>query len=119
MNAVATPLAEPSAVAWGAVIAGAVGATAMSLVLLLLGGGLGFAIISPWSARGISDDAAAASTIAWITVVQLLASALGGEELGGVDVRLHVPLGRQSPDSAVVFGSFDVLFGRRTGSLDV
>lgn len=69
---------DPSAVAWGAVIAGAVGATALSLVLLLLGTGLGLAVISPWTSREVSDEAVGMSTILWITIVQLLASALGG-----------------------------------------
>ncbi len=69
---------DPGAVSWGAVIAGAVGAAALSLVLLLLGAGLGFAVVSPWAARGISDEAFGASTILWVTAVQLLASALGG-----------------------------------------
>ena len=78
---------DPSAVAWGAVIAGAIGAASLSLVLLLLGGGLGFAIISPWSSRGISEDAATASTILWITIVQLLASALGGYLAGRLRTR--------------------------------
>jgi len=78
---------DPSAVAWGAVIAGAIGAAALSLVLLLLGGGLGLAVISPWSARGISEDAAAVSTILWITVVQLLASGLGGYLAGRLRTR--------------------------------
>lgn len=69
---------DPGAVSWGAVIAGAVGAAALSLVLLLLGTGLGFAMISPWANRGPSDEALGYSTILWVTVVQLLASALGG-----------------------------------------
>lgn len=69
---------DPGAVSWGAVIAGAVGAAALSLVLLLLGTGLGMAVISPWASRGISEDAVGVSTILWVTIVQLLASALGG-----------------------------------------
>ncbi len=69
---------DPGAVSWAAIIAGAAGATALSLVLLLLGTGLGLAVISPWASRGISEEAAGVSTILWITVVQLLASALGG-----------------------------------------
>lgn len=69
---------DPGAVSWGAVIAGAVGAAALSLVLLLLGTGLGLAVVSPWASREASDEAMAMSTILWVTVVQLLASALGG-----------------------------------------
>jgi MFS family permease len=69
---------DPGAVSWGAVIAGATGAAALSLVLLLLGTGFGFALISPWASRAPSDEALGVSTILWVTVVQLLASALGG-----------------------------------------
>src|SRR5689334_5794205 len=67
-----------SAVSWAAIIAGAVGAAALSLVLFLLGTGLGLAAASPWAGEGISGKAASLSTIAWVTLVQLLASALGG-----------------------------------------
>jgi hypothetical protein len=75
------------AVSWGAVIAGAVGAAALSLVLFLLGTGLGFAAVSPWASEGISGTTAAVSTIIWITVVQLLASAMGGYLAGRLRTR--------------------------------
>jgi MFS family permease len=75
------------AVSWGAVIAGAVGAAALSLVLFLLGTGLGLAAVSPWSREGISGTTAGVSTIIWITVVQLLASALGGYLAGRLRTR--------------------------------
>jgi hypothetical protein len=76
---ISSPAAGDSgAVAWGAVIAGAVGAAALSLVLILLGTGLGLSVVSPWAQDGVSTTAASVSTILWITVVQLLASALGG-----------------------------------------
>jgi hypothetical protein len=69
---------DSSAVSWGAVFAGAVGAAAFSLILILLGTGLGLSVVSPWAHDGISAEAAGVSTIVWITVVQLLASVLGG-----------------------------------------
>jgi len=75
------------AVSWGAVIAGAVGAAALSLVLFVLGTGLGLAAVSPWSREGISGTTASVSTIIWITVVQLLASALGGYLAGRLRTR--------------------------------
>ena len=75
------------AVSWGAVIAGAVGATALSLVLFLLGTGLGLAVVSPWVSEGISGTAAGVSTIIWVTAVQLLASALGGYLAGRLRTR--------------------------------
>ena len=75
------------AVSWGAIIAGAAGAAALSLVLFLLGTGLGFAAVSPWASEGISGTTAAVSTIIWITVVQLLASAMGGYLAGRLRTR--------------------------------
>ncbi len=75
------------AVSWGAVAAGAVGAAALSLVLFLLGTGLGLAVVSPWASERISGTAAGVSTIVWVTVVQLLASALGGYLAGRLRTR--------------------------------
>jgi len=75
------------AVSWGAVIAGAVGAAALSLVLFLLGTGLGLAAVSPWVSEGISGTTAGVTTIVWVTVVQLLASALGGYLAGRLRTR--------------------------------
>jgi hypothetical protein len=68
----------PSAVSWGAILAGGAAAAAMSLVLMILGTGLGFAVISPWSSEGLSATAFGVSTIIWITFMQLVASAVGG-----------------------------------------
>ena len=68
----------PSAVSWGAILAGGAAAAAMSLVLMILGTGLGFAVISPWSSEGLSATAFGVSTIIWITFMQLAASAVGG-----------------------------------------
>jgi hypothetical protein len=68
----------PSAVSWGAILAGGAAAAAMSLVLLILGTGLGFSMISPWSSEGLSATAFGVSTIIWITFTQLVASAIGG-----------------------------------------
>ena len=68
----------PSAVSWGAILAGGAAAAAMSLLLMILGTGLGFAVISPWSSEGLSATAFGVSTIIWITFMQLVASAVGG-----------------------------------------
>ncbi|HEU5133827.1 MAG TPA: hypothetical protein VFU13_01665 [Steroidobacteraceae bacterium] len=82
-----TTITEGGAVSWGAVIAGAVGAAALSLVLFLLGTGLGLAVVSPWASEGISGTTAGISTIVWVTVVQLLASVLGGYLAGRLRTR--------------------------------
>src|SRR4051812_29189103 len=67
-----------SAVSWGAVIAGAVGATAVSLVLTLLGSGLGLSVISPWSINNPSLTTVAASALIWLIIVHWIGSAAGG-----------------------------------------
>jgi hypothetical protein len=82
-----TTTSEVGAVSWGAVIAGAVGAAALSLVLFVLGTGLGLAVVSPWVSESISGTAVGVSTIIWVTVVQLLASALGGYLAGRLRTR--------------------------------
>lgn len=74
---------DASAVSWGAIIAGAAAAAALSLVLLFLGTGLGLSVMSPWDSSSWSDPGEevkkmGVSTILWITLTQLLASALGG-----------------------------------------
>jgi hypothetical protein len=69
---------DNGAVSWGAVFAGAVGAATLSLILLLLGTGLGLSVMSPWGRDGISAVTASVTGIVWITFVQLLASVLGG-----------------------------------------
>jgi hypothetical protein len=66
------------AVSWGAILAGAAGAAALSMLLLILGTGLGMSAVSPWDFEGISAQTFGVSTIIWITVTQLLASGLGG-----------------------------------------
>jgi hypothetical protein len=65
-------------VCWAAIFAGAAGAAVLSLVLLLLGSGIGFSAVSPWNNQGVSAATVAVSTIIWMTVVQILASVLGG-----------------------------------------
>lgn len=67
-----------SAVSWGAIIAGATAAAAISLILLFLGTSWGFFAISPWANDGISAKTFGFSTIIWVTLTSLIASALGG-----------------------------------------
>jgi hypothetical protein len=69
-----------SGVSWGAILAGAAAAAALSLVLFILGSGLGLAAVSPWSYN--SAAAIGVSTILWISFTQLAASAVGGYMAG-------------------------------------
>ena len=76
-----------SAVSWAAVFAGATAAAALSLILLVLGVGLGFSAISPWAQDGISGKTFGVSTIVWITLTSLVASAIGGYISGRLRTR--------------------------------
>lgn len=72
------PSSVASAVSWGAIAAGATAGAALSLILLILGVGLGLSSVSPWSREGISATSFGVSTIVWLVLTQLLASAMGG-----------------------------------------
>lgn len=72
------PTRSTSAVSWGAIAAGAAAAAALSLILLILGVGLGLSSVSPWAYAGVTATTLGVSTIVWLTVTQLLASAMGG-----------------------------------------
>ncbi|UXK08159.1 hypothetical protein N5094_17470 [Shewanella putrefaciens] len=76
-NSINTPHGR-SAVSWAAIFAGAAGAAALSLLLMLLGTGLGFSAISPWSMEGISAATFGVAAIAWLSFTQLAASGMGG-----------------------------------------
>ena len=76
-----------SAVSWGAIFAGAAAAAALSLILLILGVGLGLSSVSPWAWDGISATALGVSTILWLTLTQLLVSAMGGYLTGRLRTR--------------------------------
>ena len=67
-----------SAVSWGPVLAGALTAAAITLVLLLVGTGLGFAMVSPWSSESAAATTLGVSAAVWLVVVQWLSSGVGG-----------------------------------------
>jgi hypothetical protein len=76
-----------SGVSWSAIFAGASGAAALSLILLILGVGLGFSAISPWSNSGISASTFGLSSILWLTFTQIAASGIGGYLAGRLRVK--------------------------------
>jgi hypothetical protein len=71
-----------SAVSWGAIVAGAVVAAAVSLILLALASGLGLASVSPWPNSGASLTTFSVMTAIGLIVVQWIASGLGGYVTG-------------------------------------
>ena len=66
------------ALAWGPVIGGATAAAAITLILLLLGSGVGLTMVSPWSAESASFTTVSVTAAIWFVIVQWLSSALGG-----------------------------------------
>src|SRR3984957_13152866 len=76
-----------SAVSWAAIIAGAVAATAASLLLLALGSGLGLISASPWPNVGASAGAITTLAAIWFIAVQWIASGLGGYLTGRLRTR--------------------------------
>jgi hypothetical protein len=70
--------AGQSAASWPAIFAGAFVAASVSLVLLALGSGLGFASISPWPSHGVSGATFAVTAAIWLIVMQWVSSAFGG-----------------------------------------
>lgn len=81
-GAVVEPAAQneayASGVSWAAVIAGAFAASALSLILLALGTGVGLSAVSPWSTMGASASRIGAGAIIWLIFVEIAASAMGG-----------------------------------------
>ncbi len=70
--------AYSSGVSWAAVFAGAVGAAALSLILIALGTGFGLSATSPWSNAGASASKIGVGAIIWLIIVQIIAFGLGG-----------------------------------------
>lgn len=70
--------AHSSGVSWGAVIGGAFVAAALYFILLALGAGFGLSSVSPWSGAGLTAPAVGAIAIAWLIIIQIIASAFGG-----------------------------------------
>jgi len=67
-----------SGVSWPAIVAGAFVSAAFALVLLALGSGIGLSSVSPWSNVGVSGATARGGAIAWLILVEIIASATGG-----------------------------------------
>jgi hypothetical protein len=70
--------ADRSAVSWPAILAGAFVTVSASLILIVLGSGLGFAAVSPWPGRGASPAGLTVAAAIWLIVTQWISAALGG-----------------------------------------
>ena len=67
-----------SAVSWGPILAGTLAATAITLIFMLIGSGLGLTMISPFAGGSSSLATIGATAAVWLIVVQWASSALGG-----------------------------------------
>lgn len=76
-------------VSWGAILAGAVAASALSFLLLILGFGLGLSMVSPWDGEGANVAALGITGILWITFTQIASSGLGGYLVGRLRFRWY------------------------------
>ena len=76
-----TPLAaatSQSGVSWAAVFAGALAAWVLSLLLFMLGIGLGLSSVSVWSGQGAEGSTIGWGAIFWLVITQLVSAAVGG-----------------------------------------
>jgi hypothetical protein len=101
--------AYSSGVSWAAVIAGAVGAAALSLILIALGTGFGLSATSPWSNVGASASRVGAGAILWLIIVQIIAFGLGGYLAGRlrtkwVDIHTNEVYFRDTAHGFLVWG---------------
>jgi hypothetical protein len=76
-----------SAVSWGAVLAGALIATAVTFALMVLGAGLGLTLISPWWEANAEATTIAVSTVVWLIVMQWASAGVGGYLTGRLRTR--------------------------------
>lgn len=79
--------ADLGGTSWGAIVGGAVVATAVSLVLMLLGSGLGMTVVSPWDYAGVTATTFAVSTAIWLIVTQWISAGIGGYIAGRLRAR--------------------------------
>jgi hypothetical protein len=86
-GAAAAAHTSKSAASWPAIIAGAFVAIAVSVILLALGSGLGFASVSPWPGKGISGMTFAVTTAIWLIVTQWVSAGMGGYIAGRLRTR--------------------------------
>jgi hypothetical protein len=67
-----------SAISWPAVLAGAAVAGAVSLMMLALGSGIGFATFSPWSPHAVDTLRGATFAGIFLAVTAVISAAMGG-----------------------------------------
>ena len=74
----AVPAAAGRATDWGAIIGGALGAIAVSIILFTAGSGFGLSTVEPWSFANRMPESFAIGAAIWLIVMQWLSAAFGG-----------------------------------------
>lgn len=74
-------------VSWAAIFAGAVLAATVSLILFLLGSGVGLSSVSPWTRNSMDAPTLGITAIIWMTVTQMIAAGSGGYLTGRLRVK--------------------------------
>jgi len=83
------PVGPASFVEWGAVLAGAVLAAALSFVLLTFGAAIGLSATSPWPNSGLSVKVIATLAVFWALAQQIGSLMAGGYVAGRMRSRWH------------------------------
>ena len=63
---------------WGAIVGGALGAIAVSIILFTAGAGFGLSTLEPWSFANRAPETFAVGAAIWLIVMQWLSAAFGG-----------------------------------------
>lgn len=101
-------------VSWGAILAGAFTAAAVTLIVVAFGVGAGLAVVSPWSGEGISATTASWAAGLFLVVVAMIASTFGGYITGRLrpewdDVNVHERFFRDTAHGFVAWAFATVL----------
>jgi hypothetical protein len=74
----ATPALAGAATDWGAIIGGALGAIAVTIILFTAGSGFGLSAVEPWTFANRAPETFAITAGIWLIVTQWLSAAFGG-----------------------------------------
>jgi hypothetical protein len=72
------PSAAGQATDWGAIIGGALGAIAISIIVFTAGSGFGLSTVEPWSFANRAPETFAIGAAIWLVVMQWLSAGFGG-----------------------------------------
>lgn len=110
-----------TAVSIKAILAGATGSIAITMILVAFGIGVGFSVISPWSGQGVSATTFTAAAGVYLFVVAMLSSTIGGYLAGRLrsrwaTVNKHERYFRDSAHGFVVWALATIVLATVMGS---